>query len=138
MRTSYVHSKFYSKVFGVYCFCGSLLEGVCVCAAANDSETNKPSSSVPSDVVTTPCQAELYAMLDTGQTKPSKTPLPVSGPELSARLKIGTRVIRGVDWKWGDQVEFFVDAFFALSPLRLFLLTQPVKFQYNRGKPGTS
>lgn len=30
--------------------------------------------------------------------------LPVSGPELAAMMKIGTRVMRGVDWKWGDQV----------------------------------
>lgn len=29
---------------------------------------------------------------------------PVSGPELAAMMKIGTRVMRGVDWKWGDQV----------------------------------
>uniref|UniRef100_A0A8C9CWF1 E3 ubiquitin-protein ligase HERC2 n=1 Tax=Panthera leo TaxID=9689 RepID=A0A8C9CWF1_PANLE len=29
--------------------------------------------------------------------------LPVSGPELAAMMKIGTRVMRGVDWKWGDQ-----------------------------------
>ena len=30
--------------------------------------------------------------------------LPVSGPELAAMMKIGTRVMRGVDWKGGDQV----------------------------------
>nr|XP_031307020.1 E3 ubiquitin-protein ligase HERC2 isoform X7 [Camelus dromedarius] len=30
--------------------------------------------------------------------------LPVSGPELAAMMKIGTRVMRGVDWKWGDQL----------------------------------
>lgn len=29
---------------------------------------------------------------------------PVSGPELAAMMKIGARVVRGVDWKWGDQV----------------------------------
>lgn len=28
----------------------------------------------------------------------------LSGPELAALMKIGTRVVRGVDWKWGDQV----------------------------------
>jgi len=54
-------------------------------------------------------QVELYAVLDTGQTKRPKTPLPVSGPELAARLKIGTRVVRGIDWKWGDQVELVID-----------------------------
>lgn len=28
----------------------------------------------------------------------------LSGPELAALMKLGTRVVRGVDWKWGDQV----------------------------------
>lgn len=29
------------------------------------------------------------------------TPL---GPELAAAMRLGTRVVRGRDWKWGDQV----------------------------------
>lgn len=28
----------------------------------------------------------------------------LSGPELASLMKIGTRVVRGKDWKWGDQV----------------------------------
>ena len=28
----------------------------------------------------------------------------VSGPEALSRMKAGTRVVRGKDWKWGDQV----------------------------------
>lgn len=35
-------------------------------------------------------------------------PLPASGPELAAMMKIGTRVMRGVDWKWGDQVTIII------------------------------
>ncbi|CAH1964040.1 unnamed protein product [Acanthoscelides obtectus] len=27
----------------------------------------------------------------------------LSGPELASLLKLGTRVVRGADWKWGDQ-----------------------------------
>jgi E3 ubiquitin-protein ligase HERC2 len=27
----------------------------------------------------------------------------VSGPETLARLRVGSRVVRGADWKWGDQ-----------------------------------
>lgn len=27
----------------------------------------------------------------------------LTGPELATMMKIGTRVVRGVDWKWGDQ-----------------------------------
>jgi len=78
----------------------------CLCLSVN-SEARKPSSSVTSDVLTSVPHTELYAVLDTGQTKRPKTLLPVSGPELAARLKIGTRVVRGVDWKWGDQVQFW-------------------------------
>ncbi|XP_076233389.1 E3 ubiquitin-protein ligase HERC2 [Calliopsis andreniformis] len=35
------------------------------------------------------------------KTKPPSVQL--SGMELAALMKIGTRVVRGVDWKWGDQ-----------------------------------
>ena len=28
----------------------------------------------------------------------------VSGKDILAQLKIGTRVVKGPDWKWGDQV----------------------------------
>ncbi|KAK5650580.1 hypothetical protein RI129_001609 [Pyrocoelia pectoralis] len=42
----------------------------------------------------------LYAdTLDT--CKPKKTML--SGPELANLMKLGNRVVRGADWKWGDQ-----------------------------------
>ncbi|XP_072037056.1 uncharacterized protein [Amphiura filiformis] len=33
----------------------------------------------------------------------SPAPLPTSGAELVAMMKIGTRVVRGQDWKWGAQ-----------------------------------
>jgi len=87
--------------------------------AAADSESDKRRSSVASEVLTAVPQTELYAVLDTGQTKRPKTPLPVSGPDLAARLNIGTRVVRGTDWKWGDQVELTADVFmyFCLPPL---------------------
>lgn len=29
----------------------------------------------------------------------------LSGPEAAALMKVGVRVIRGPDWKWGDQVK---------------------------------
>ena len=28
----------------------------------------------------------------------------MSGQEALSRMKVGTRVVRGQDWKWGDQV----------------------------------
>ncbi|XP_037324635.2 E3 ubiquitin-protein ligase HERC2 [Pungitius pungitius] len=42
-------------------------------------------------------------VLEESRKEATPTPLPASGPELAAMMKIGTRVMRGVDWKWGDQ-----------------------------------
>ncbi|KAK7877598.1 hypothetical protein WMY93_031683 [Mugilogobius chulae] len=42
-------------------------------------------------------------VLEESRKESAPTPLPASGPELAAMMKIGTRVMRGVDWKWGDQ-----------------------------------
>ena len=36
--------------------------------------------------------------------KPLPQSVPISGPELAAMMKVGTRVVRGLDWKWADQV----------------------------------
>lgn len=35
--------------------------------------------------------------------KAKSCPLPLSGPVMARMMTIGTRVVRGVDWKWGDQ-----------------------------------
>jgi len=43
-------------------------------------------------------------VLEESRKEAAPTPPPASGPELAAMMKIGTRVMRGVDWKWGDQV----------------------------------
>lgn len=43
-------------------------------------------------------------VLEESRKVTTPAPLPASGPELAAMMKIGTRVMRGVDWKWGDQV----------------------------------
>ena len=32
-----------------------------------------------------------------------RAPMPLSGPELARMMTVGARVVRGVDWKWGDQ-----------------------------------
>ena len=49
---------------------------------------------------------------------------PLTGPEVAALLKLGTRVVRGPDWKWGDQVEHFFTHFYnwALALHRSFSL----------------
>lgn len=54
-------------------------------------------------------------VLEESRKESTPVQLPVSGPELAAMMKIGTRVMRGVDWKWGDQV-------LPLSVLHLFAL----------------
>ena len=32
----------------------------------------------------------------------------LSGKDILAQLKIGTRVVKGPDWKWGDQVKYLL------------------------------
>ena len=46
----------------------------------------------------------VHAVLEETRPKKQTQTVPISGPELAARMKIGVRVVRGVDWKWGDQV----------------------------------
>ena len=43
-------------------------------------------------------------VLEESRKEKTPAPLPASGPELASMMKIGTRVMRGLDWKWGDQV----------------------------------
>ncbi|CAL1297267.1 unnamed protein product [Larinioides sclopetarius] len=44
----------------------------------------------------------VYAVLEENFKK-HKIQTPLTGPELAAMMKIGTRVVKGADWKWGDQ-----------------------------------
>ncbi|XP_042217246.1 E3 ubiquitin-protein ligase HERC2-like isoform X2 [Homarus americanus] len=46
---------------------------------------------------------EIVAIFEEAAKKPRVPPPPLSGPELAAMMKVGTRVVRGIDWKWGDQ-----------------------------------
>ncbi|KAL5011340.1 hypothetical protein ScPMuIL_009891 [Solemya velum] len=43
------------------------------------------------------------AVLEEQKLKKQTQPVPISGPDLANMMKIGVRVVRGVDWKWGDQ-----------------------------------
>nr|CAD7602466.1 unnamed protein product [Timema genevievae] len=55
---------------------------------------------------TPPCAEatkEVYSIYEDSLQKTSAPSVILSGPELAAMMKIGTRVVRGVDWKWGDQ-----------------------------------
>ena len=57
-----------------------------------------------------PCEAteeeesNLAAIIDEAKAAKKTPTLPITGPEMAKRMKIGTRVVRGPDWKWGDQV----------------------------------
>ena len=46
----------------------------------------------------------------------------LSGAEMASLMKLGTRVVRGPDWKWGDQVNRLVCN--ALVELKFFLSTE--------------
>jgi E3 ubiquitin-protein ligase HERC2 len=47
---------------------------------------------------------DVFAIYEDTLQKNSPPSVILSGPELANMMKIGTRVVRGVDWKWGDQV----------------------------------
>lgn len=73
--------------------------------------------SIPQDLSLSVC-----AVLEEQKHKKSTQPAPISGPELGSMMKVGTRVVRGVDWKWGDQVGVYS------SPLcvKAFCVKNPV------------
>ena len=39
----------------------------------------------------------------------------LTGGEMAKLMKSGTRVVRGPDWKWGDQVIIFLSTLFEIS-----------------------
>ena len=47
---------------------------------------------------------DVFAIYEDTVHKSSPPAVILTGPELASMMKIGTRVVRGVDWKWGDQV----------------------------------
>lgn len=57
-----------------------------------------------------PCEAteeedsSLAAIIDEPKAAKKAPSVPMTGPDVAKRMKIGTRVVRGPDWKWGDQV----------------------------------
>jgi E3 ubiquitin-protein ligase HERC2 len=56
---------------------------------------------------------DVFAIYEDTLHKSSPPAVILSGPELASMMKIGTRVVRGVDWKWGDQVSILF--YFLLS-----------------------
>ncbi|CAD6227584.1 GSCOCG00001264001-RA-CDS [Cotesia congregata] len=49
------------------------------------------------------CPRDITAIYEDAVQKMKPPAIQMGGPELAALMKIGTRVVRGVDWKWGDQ-----------------------------------
>ncbi|KAM6382365.1 E3 ubiquitin-protein ligase HERC2 isoform 5-T5 [Alca torda] len=62
-----------------------------------------PSSDNTEEDMSTSSRGASATVLEESRKETTPVQLPVSGPELAAMMKIGTRVVRGVDWKWGDQ-----------------------------------
>ena len=46
---------------------------------------------------------ELSVLYEDSVMKQKSSKAQLSGPDLSKLMKIGTRIVRGSDWKWGDQ-----------------------------------
>lgn len=63
-----------------------------------------PSSDSSEEELSSVAHGGSATVLEESRKETAPTPLPASGPELAAMMKIGTRVMRGPDWKWGDQV----------------------------------
>ncbi|XP_074649618.1 E3 ubiquitin-protein ligase HERC2-like [Tubulanus polymorphus] len=55
------------------------------------------------DALTQDCGSTVCAVLEEQRPKRQTQVAPITGPELASMMKVGTRVVRGVDWKWGDQ-----------------------------------
>ena len=45
----------------------------------------------------------IYAIFEDMMGKVKSGQSPMSGPDMAKMMKISTRVVRGADWKWGDQ-----------------------------------
>ena len=45
----------------------------------------------------------IYAIFEDMLGKAKSGQSPMSGPDMAKMMKISTRVVRGADWKWGDQ-----------------------------------
>ncbi|KAK7097783.1 E3 ubiquitin-protein ligase HERC2-like isoform X3 [Littorina saxatilis] len=60
-------------------------------------------AGIDPDVPVPETGAVLCTVPEEHKTRKQNQQLPLSGPELAAMMKIGTLVVRGVDWKWGDQ-----------------------------------
>ena len=47
--------------------------------------------------------ASICAIFEDTLQRCKSIPPPLSGIELARMMRVGTRVVRGIDWKWGDQ-----------------------------------
>ena len=72
------------------------------------------------------CLLTFILLPDMLQRLRSSPPL-LSGPDLARLMHVGTRVVRGSDWKWGDQVshDYRVPFFFS-CPLPPFPPTMTI------------
>lgn len=70
-------------------------------------EITGPSTDSSEEDLSVCAHGDSATVLEESRKEATPAPLPASGPELAVMMKIGTRVMRGVDWKWGDQVCFF-------------------------------
>ncbi|XP_055695916.1 probable E3 ubiquitin-protein ligase HERC2 [Lutzomyia longipalpis] len=55
------------------------------------------------DITATKCGSELSVVYEDTILKQKTARANLTGPEMAKLMKIGTRIVRGTDWKWGDQ-----------------------------------
>jgi E3 ubiquitin-protein ligase HERC2 len=96
------------------------------CYVFASSGPSQDGSTVPPDQV--PHPQLLMAVLEEPRCRRPMQVTPVSGPELAARMKINTRVMRGIDWKWGDQV-YLIFLFLNEVTKFLFIVSRMVLLQ---------
>ena len=61
----------------------------------------------------------IHAVLEEQRPRQQLQQAPIAGPALASVMKVGTRVMRGVDWKWGDQVGRFSQLIYAMQAIFL-------------------
>ena len=53
-----------------------------------------------------------YAVFEDMLQRSKSAPPPLAGPDLARLMRVGTRVVRGADWKWDDQGRCWVNSDF--------------------------
>ena len=59
-------------------------------------------------------QQGAYAVFEDMLQRSKSAPPPLAGPDLARLMRVGTRVVRGADWKWDDQGRWVNSEYFSI------------------------